>query len=96
VAGLLGIFEIDQIDLEKRKIALALTRAANHALDRVAGSQVRSTPANFQRDLRTAGMALPLPSSEQAKKLHFERSEARRVKRAGQTSEGLRLAALAR
>ena len=42
VADLLGILEIDRVDLEQREIALALLRAADRAVDGVAGAQAES------------------------------------------------------
>ena len=46
VAGLLGVLEVDGVDLEKRKIALALLGAANLAFDGVAGAQAE--PADLR------------------------------------------------
>ena len=42
VALLLGVLEIDGVDLEQREIALALLRAADLAFDRVAGAQAEA------------------------------------------------------
>ena len=42
VAGLLGVFEVDRVDLEQREIALAFLRAADLALDGVAGAQAEA------------------------------------------------------
>ena len=39
VAGLFGIFEIERVDLEQSEIALAFLRAADMAVDGVAGAQ---------------------------------------------------------
>ena len=39
VALLLGVLEIDRVDLEQGEIALAFLRAADLAFDRVAGAQ---------------------------------------------------------
>ena len=41
MADLLGILEIDRIDLEQREIAFALLGASDNALDRVAGAQTK-------------------------------------------------------
>ena len=42
VPDLLGILEIDRVDLEQGEIALAFLRAADQALDRVAGAQAEA------------------------------------------------------
>jgi hypothetical protein len=42
VLGLLRVLEIDRVDLQQREIALAFLRAADLALDGVAGAQRRS------------------------------------------------------
>src|SRR4029453_19014432 len=42
VPRLVGILEIDRVDLEQREIALALLGAANVAIDRIAGAQVEA------------------------------------------------------
>jgi hypothetical protein len=49
VADLLRIFEIDRIDLEKREIAFAFLRAADRALNGVAGLQ--SEAADLRREM---------------------------------------------
>ena len=43
VADLLGLLEIDRVDLEQREIALALLRGADQAFDRVAGAQAEAS-----------------------------------------------------
>ena len=47
VALLLGVLEIDGVDLEQREIALAVLRAPDLALDRVAGAEPE--PADLRR-----------------------------------------------
>ena len=42
VARLLGVLEIDRVDLEQREVALALLRAADLAFDGVAGAQAEA------------------------------------------------------
>ena len=42
VADLLGVLEVDRVDLQQREIALALLGAADQAFDRVAGAQAEA------------------------------------------------------
>ncbi len=54
VADFLRVFEIDRIDLEQGEIALALFRAADQALDRVAGAQAEAADLRG-RDINVVG-----------------------------------------
>ena len=54
VALLLGVLEVDRVDLEQREVALALLGAADLALDRIAGPQ-REAPDLRGRDVDVVG-----------------------------------------
>ena len=54
VAGLFGVFEVDGVDFEKREIAFALLRAADLALDGVAGAQAEAADLRG-RDIDVVG-----------------------------------------
>ena len=54
VAGLFRVLEIDRVAFQQREIALALLRAANDALDRVAGAQAEAADLGG-RDIDVVG-----------------------------------------
>src|SRR5262245_65661605 len=53
VPRLLGILEIDRVDLEQREVALAFFRRADVAFDRVTGAQAET--ANLRSEERRVG-----------------------------------------
>ena len=54
VALLVGVLEVDRVDLEQREVALAVLRAADLAFDRIAGSE-RKAPDLRRRDVDVVG-----------------------------------------
>ncbi len=67
VARLLGVFEVDGVDLEKGEIAFALFRASDLALDRVAGAQAEATDLRGRYvDVVGAGQVIRLGSAQEA------------------------------
>ena len=67
VAGLLGVLEIDGVDLEQREIALALLRAADLAVDGVAGAQAEAADLRGRDvDVVGAGQVVRLRRAQEA------------------------------
>ncbi len=68
VAGLLGVLEIDGVDLEQRKVALAVLGAANFALDGVAGAQSEAADLRGRDvDIVRAGQIVRFRRAQKAK-----------------------------
>ena len=64
---LLGLFEIDRVDLEQREVALAFLRAADMTVDRVAGAQAEA--ADLRRrdvDVIRAGQVVVIGGAQEA------------------------------
>ncbi len=67
VAGLLGVLEIDGVDLEQRKVALALFRAADLAVEGVAGAQAEAADLRGRDiDVVGAGQVIRLRRAQEA------------------------------
>ncbi len=67
VARLLGVFEVDRVDLEQREVALAFLRRADLALDGVAGAQTEAADLRG-RDINVvrAGQVVRLGGAQEA------------------------------
>ena len=67
VAGLFGVFEIERIDLEQREVALAFLRAADVAVDGVAGAQAEAADLRGRDvDVVRAGQIIRLRRAQKA------------------------------
>jgi NADPH:quinone reductase-like Zn-dependent oxidoreductase len=68
VLGLFRIFEIERVDLQKRKIALALFRAADVAFNGVAGTQAEAADLRGRNvDVVRAGQIIGVGRAKEAK-----------------------------
>ena len=75
VAGLLGLFEIDRVDLEKGEIALAVFRGADVAVDGVAGAQAEAADLRGRDvDVVGAGQVVRFRRAQEAEAVgeHFD------------------------